>query len=277
VLFGLLLALGWAYWVTLGRLVGVWARDPQYSHGFLVPVFALVLLWLRRDRLAGGSCRLSWLGLPLLGLAGVLRLAGAHYFFGWLDALSLLVCLAGVAAMMGGWLALRWAWPAVAFLVFMIPLPYQLRTGIGAPLQQAATTGSVYVLQTLGRPALAEGNVIVVGDLRVGVVEACDGLSMRVIFFAVSTAVAGLVQRPWWERALIVLSALPVGLVSNLVRVTATALLYELGGKELGDAIFHDWSGWLMMPLAICLLWAELALVSLLLAPEEAAGPVPVY
>src|SRR5205809_573306 len=100
---------------------------------------------------------------------------------------------------------------------------------------------------------------------------------MLVVFFAMSTAVAGLVNRPAWEKAVIVASAIPVAILSNVIRITATALLYEVGGKELGDAIFHDWSGWLMMPLALCLLWGELFLLSHLLAEDEARQPIALY
>jgi exosortase len=276
VLCGLLGALVWAYWATLSGLVRTWGRDPQYSHGYLVPLFAVAVLWLRRqDRPTMYFCY-SWKSFPLLAAAALLRLIGAYYFFSWLDAGSLLLCLAGVAVLLGGGPALRWVWPAIAFLVFMIPLPYQVRTGLGGPLQRIATEASVYTLQTLGSPAIAEGNTININDLRIGVVEACDGLSMLIVFLAICTAVAGLIQRPWWERIVIVASAIPLAVLANVIRITVTSLLYEAAGKELGDAIFHDWSGWLMMPLALFLLWAERALLSCLLVKDEVPQPLAV-
>jgi exosortase len=275
-LVGLGVSLVWAYWGTVGRLAQTWTRDAQYSHGFLVPVFAGVLLWLRRDHLPTVSVCFSWQGLPLLALAAILRLGGTYYFFTWLDSISLLFCLAGLVVVVGDWAALRWAWPAIGFLAFMIPLPYQLQMALGGPLQRIAAVASAYALQTLGRPAVTEGNIIVIDETRVGVVEACNGLSMLVIFFAISTAVAGLVRRPWWEKTLIVASAVPVALLANIIRITATALLYELAGKELGDAIFHDWSGWLMMPLALGMLWVELCVLSYLFTEEEPAQPIAV-
>src|SRR5438094_7765612 len=200
VLIFLAASLAWAYWATFGRLAQTWARNPNYSHGYLVPVFAGFLLWLRRNQLAGISFRLNWRGLPVLAAGAGLRLVGAYYFFNWLDPASLLFYLAGVAVVAGGWAALRWAWPAIGFLAFMIPLPYQVETAMGQPLQRVAALASAYTLQTLGRPAVAEGNIITLNEMRIGVVEACNGLSMLVIFFAVSTAVAGLVNRPSWEK-----------------------------------------------------------------------------
>jgi exosortase len=276
VLIGLAASLVWAYWVTFGRLIQTWARDPQYSHGYLVPVFAAVLLWLRRERLKGASFRFSWQGLPLLAAAALLRLAGAYWFISWLDTASLLVCLAGITVVLGGWPALRWAWPAIGFLGFMLPLPYQLQVALGQPLQRIATVSSTYILQTLGLPAIAEGNVIQMGELRIGIVEACNGLSMLVIFFAISTAVAMLVQRPKWEKAVIVASAIPIAVLANIVRIVATALLNELAGGGVAHAVFHDWSGWLMMSLALGILWGEMALLSCLLITRETSEPLAI-
>ena len=266
----------WAYWPTLTRLVDCWRRDPQYSHGYLVPVFALVLLWLRRQRLAAAAAAFSWWGTVLLLAAAAVRLAGAYFYVAWLDGISLLMCLVGLAVVVGGWTALRWAGPAIAFLGFMIPLPYQLQTALGRPLQRIATAASTYTLQTVGLPAVAEGNVILLGDLSIGVVEACNGLSMLMVFFAISTGVAMLVRRPAWEKAVLVASAIPTALLANIVRIVVTALLYEFAGDAAARALFHDWSGWMMMSLAVGLLGGEMALLSRLLVEGEARQPLAI-
>src|SRR5581483_4191267 len=120
----------------------------------------------------------SWAALPWLLAAAALRLAGAAFYVDWFDAVSLLPCLAGLCVLLGGPAALKWAGPSVAFLVFMLPLPYTAEVALARPLQSLATATSTYALQTLGVPALAEGNVIVIGQYRLGVVEACSGLGM---------------------------------------------------------------------------------------------------
>src|SRR5436305_589397 len=78
------------------------------------------------------------------------------------------------------------------------------------PLHGIATVSSTFLLQTLGLPALAEGNVILLNDVHIGIVEACSGLRMLVIFFALSTAVALLTRRPLWEKVVVALSAVPI-------------------------------------------------------------------
>jgi exosortase/archaeosortase family protein len=93
-------------------------------------------------------------------------------------------------------------------------------------------------------------------------VEACSGLSMLMIFFALSTAVALLIRRPWPERALLVASALPIAILSNIIRITVTGVLHKTAGSEVADLVFHDLAGWLMMPLALGMLWTELRLLN---------------
>jgi exosortase len=268
----------WSYWTTLGRLVGRWSEDPQYSHGYLVPAFALYLLWLRRDRLLRHSSLIlpsegrAWgLGLAFLGLAAALRLGGAYYSFEYFDQISLLPCCAGIFLLAGSTPALYWSWPSVAFLAFMIPLPDIVSSALSAPMQSFATAAGTFALQVIGRPAIAEGNVILLNDMELGIVEACSGLRMLVVFFALSTAVAILVRKPLWEKLFLACSALPIALASNVLRIAVTGLFYDTFGNHFGGAFFHDLAGWLMMPLGLGFLGIELWILKNLLV-ERSSG-----
>lgn len=254
----------WAYWPVVGEMAHKWQTDPQFSHGYLVPLFALYLLWSGRDRPSRlrDSTRFRTAGWMLLAAGIALRWAGAFYYVEWFEAVSLLPVLAGMTAAVGGPAAFARSWRAIAFLAFMIPLPYRVETALSLPLQRLATRCSTYVLQTLGRPAFAEGNVIVINDVQIGIVEACNGLGMLLLFFAVATAVALLARRTRLERAIIVLSAVPIAVAANVIRVTVSSLVYETLGAYWSDVVFHDLAGWLMMPIALGLLWLELAVLS---------------
>jgi exosortase len=276
VLSGLGAGLVWAYWPKFADLAECWSHNSTYSHGYLVPFFALALLWLRRGQLAEVRPQLTWWGVPLLAAAAALRLGGAYFFVTWAENVSLLPALAGLAVLLGGGRGLRWSWPAIAFLAFMIPLPYQVEAALPYPLQRLATLASTYTLETLGFPALAEGNVILLNDVRIGVVEACSGLSMLFIFFALSTAVASVSRRPLLDRLIIVASAIPIALAANTVRIVATGILHETVGSRLANLVFHNLAGWLMMPLALAMLGLELLILSRLLRPMEAEAPMPV-
>jgi exosortase len=267
----------WAYAPTLAALMRRWRDDPQYSHGFLVPLLALVVWWAhaRRAPKSGEPARPNWWGLPLL-LAGLgLRLAGARFYLDWFDGLSLLPVLAGLVLLGGGWPALRRCGPAVAMLAFMLPLPFQVEGALSARLQGVATAGSTYLLQALGLPAVAEGNVICIDDVRLGVLEACNGLGMLSAFFAISAAVALVVRRPWPDRLAVLLSAVPVAVLVNVLRITATGVVCGLRGSPAGQALVHDLAGWLMMPVALLAMWLELHLLARLFLDTRPIGPVP--
>jgi exosortase len=275
--FGALLGVGvlWSYWTTLGKIAWRWSEDPQYSHGYLVPAFALYLLWSTRERLSKRPLNVNWLGLGLLGLAGGLRLGGAYFSYDYFDQISLLPCCAGLILLAGSWPALFWACPAIAYLGFMIPLPDRVSLAMSAPMQSFATAVSTFALQVFGRPAIAEGNVILLNDIELGIVEACSGLRMLVVFFALSTAVAMMIRKPLWEKLLIAGSAIPIALASNVLRITITGLFYDTFGNHYGGAFFHDLAGWLMMPLGLIFLGVELWVLKTLLIERSNQRPLP--
>src|SRR2546430_5825643 len=249
----------WCYWPTLRTMAERWSSDPQYSHGFLVPLFAAVVLWARRGHFEYARVQPSWWGFAFLVPALVLRLVGASMDFEAADAVSLLPTLAGLVVLVGGWDLLRWSWPAIAFLGFMIPLPFQLDMALAQPLRRIATVASTYLLQTLGFPAITEGNIILIDELRLGVIDACSGLGMLMTFFALATAMALVVKAPRLDRWIIVASAVPIAILANIIRITLTAVAYHLVGEY---PIFHDALGWLMMPLAVAVMWLELRFVA---------------
>lgn len=266
----------WAYWQTLGVLAARWDSEPLYSHCFLVPVFCGVIVWLRRDRFSEVRLAPNWLGVPLLLLGAAMRLAAARYYLEWFDGLSLIPCVAGLVLLSGGLPLLKVVYPAVLFLSFMVPLPFRIESVLAAPLQSVATLASTFGLQVFGYPAISEGNVILIHEHTIGVAEACSGLRMLVVFFAVSTAAAICVRKPLWEKTLVVLSALPIAIACNVIRIVATGVLFEVAGKEMAKLVFHDLAGWLMMLLAVALLRLELWVLSGILIDPPDREVVPV-
>ncbi|MBI3410345.1 MAG: exosortase/archaeosortase family protein [Planctomycetes bacterium] len=268
----LTLAFLWCFWPSLRIMAQRWSNDPQYSHGFLVPVFALVVLWSRRHMLAGAAWQPAWFGLPVLASGIFLKLVAAQIDLDPLDTFSLLPTLTGLGLFVGGWNFLRWCWPALAFLAFMVPLPFQIEIAMAHPLRRLATGMSTYLLQTLGYPAVAEGNIILIGQSRLGVAEACSGLGMLMTFFALATAMALVIRAPLLDRLVLVASAVPIAVIANVVRITATGAAGQMFGDETADWIMHDLAGWLMMPFALLVLWLEMLYLARLL-PLRAIQP----
>lgn len=174
------------------------------------------------------------------------RLAGELFFFEWLEMVSLLPVLAGVALLLGGRPALRWSCPSIGFLVFMFPQLHRVETGPSRPLQAVANRISTCALPTVGLPTFAEGNVIFVNEASVGVVEACNGPGMLILFFALATTGAIPVRKPLLDKLVIVASAVPIAVLANVVRIVANSVLLEVAGRRWADLVFHDLARWLI-------------------------------
>lgn len=254
----------WTYWNTVQAIMSNWSR-PQYSHGYLIPIFSLALLWLRYEPIGEVKASERWWGVALLAIGLGLRYALSYFALIIGDMATLVVSLLGVFLMVGGWRMLRWSWPAIAFLAFALPLPDFVERGILDPLQHWATRASTYVLQTLGFPAYSEGNTIRFSsnaDIQLGVVDACSGLRMLTIFLAMATAVTLVIALTWWEKLIVLLSAVPIAMVVNVFRISVMGILHLTVGREIADRVFHDFAGWVMMPMALGLLYVELQLLS---------------
>lgn len=263
----LLVGVAFAFHNAFAEMVRNWIKYPDYSHGFLVPFVAAYLLYSRRGKFPPLiEWPEPWGLLPLM--VGLILSTTASTFniakeFG--QGIGLILALAGVVLLLLGRPGLRWAWPGLAFLVFLVKLPDRIEILFTFKLRQIATDASNYLLQTLGYPSYVSGpggTVITVGDVRLGVEWACSGLSMVLTFVAMGAAFALLMtNRSIWDRLFVFGAAIPIAIVSNILRITVTALIYiqadnrDNTWKWLGDKIVHDLAGWLMMPLALGFLW----------------------
>jgi exosortase len=272
----LLVVLIWGYWNSLSEAAIYWT-GPQYSHGWLVPLFTIALLWMRREPFREVVPVERWWGVGLLSVSLVARLMCAQIGLDIPDMWTFVPSVAGLVLIVGGWHMLKWAGPAVAFMIFMFPLPWTLEQSLLNPLQSLATKVSTYALQTLGIGAYHEGNRICIGELQMGVVDACSGLRMLTIFVALSTAMVLVTDRPWWERAVILVSAIPIALAVNVIRITVTGILHLTVGGDLAELVFHDLAGWVMMPMALGMLYVELLILSNLFIEVDADAPAPVF
>jgi eight transmembrane protein EpsH (proposed exosortase) len=269
----IVLAVGtWAYFPTLQEIVTAWNQEADYSHGYLVIPMAILFLWLQRKAFPGIS-EGGWLWGGLLVLVSVsMRLLAGTYFIEAVDAWSLLLWLAGCVTILFGWPVLRWSAPSIAFLIFMIPLPFRVEGLLSLPLQRIATKISCWGLQLLGQPAIAEGNTILVGDHQLEVAQACSGLRLFVSILALGIAYLMLVRRSWWERLVLLAAVVPIAIVANSARIIATGLLYEFASSETAHRFSHDLAGWAMIPFAALLFWLVLWYLGKLFQEHEQLG-----
>ena len=263
----------WAYWPTLVNLAAAWDREPDYSHGYLVPPLALLFLWMRRDRFPGADLQYAWLGLALLALSVAARVFGAWVYVDAIDGWSMLLWWGGVACLLLGVRGAFWAAPSVLFLGFMVPLPFSAERLLSLPLQRVATKLSVVSLQMLGQPALSEGNVILLEDHRLEVAQACSGLRIFMGIIALAFAYVVTTRGTWWQKGLIVLAVGPIALISNAARIVITGLLYQFVSGRTAEKFSHDFAGYLMIVFAAALFGMFLWYLGKLVRVEESLDP----
>ena len=232
-----------------------WRIEPDYSHGYLILPLACILLWIRRDSFPGLRERCEPLGLLLIAFSVCMRIAGRLLYMDFLDGYSLVPLLAGLVWFLCGLPALKWSAPAIAFLFLLVPLPYRLESGLSWQLQGIATSLSTGFLRVLGLPAVSEGHTIWVGENQLMVAEACSGMRIFVGMIALAAFWAATVKRCWLDRFILLGAAIPFALLANATRITVTGVLYGWFPSENARQMIHDWSGFLMIPLAAALLW----------------------
>jgi exosortase len=261
----------WLYWPVLKVLAAQWGEDPNYSHGFLVPVLSAYFVWERRARLARITPRPSWWGAALL-LLGLLMLGigqvGAELF---LQRVSLVGVLAGLVLLALGRETLRVLSFPLAFLLFMVPLPAIVVNAIAFPLQGFAAQTATLCLFALDIPVLREGNVITLASTSLEVAEACSGIRSLMALLALGTVYAYFSERTMWKRWVIVAASVPVAIAANAFRVAGTGVLAHYFGAEAAQGFYHDFSGWLVFAAAFILLLGIGTLLGRIGRREQAA------
>jgi len=268
-LMSLLGATVWSYWGTIGQLWEEWQSNEDYSAGQLVPVVALIFVWVERKKLAACVPRPCWWGgMALLVLAQLGRAFGLLFMFESGERYSLALTITALVLLVGGRQVLRCLGWTLLFLFLMVPFPGQIHNRISGPLREMATNGSVFLLEVFFNEIRHEGHIIYFKEHTLGVLEACSGLRMLTAFIIVACFIAYMVRRPRWQKGVVVFSSIPIAVVCNVIRIFVTALLIALVSSEVGEKFFHDFAGLVMMPAAVMLIFGELWLMDKLIVPD---------
>lgn len=249
--FGLLLAIGYASVFRL--LVVQWMSEPDFGHGFFVPLVAGYIIWQKRGDLMLVPISPNWWGAIVLAWA-TLQLAvavlGAELFLG---RTALLLSLTGAVLLMMGTAMLRALAFPMLLLLFMIPIPVVVFNQLTFPLQLLASNIAEVALSVLGVPVLREGNILELPSQRLSVVEACSGIRSLLSLSFLSLVYAYFFDSKVWMRWVLLAAAVPIALLVNAARVTLTGLISEYD-RQLADGFFHSAEGWVMFMLALGLL-----------------------
>lgn len=243
------------YGPILKALVLNWWQDPNYGHGFLVPVFSGYVLWKERSRLARLPTRPSNFGLVvMLGAIGLLLIGslGAELFS---SRVSLIFLVGGIVIFLAGWKMLRAVSFPLGFLILMIPIPVLIYNQITFPLQLLASRFATFWLQLVNVPVLREGNLIILPNYTLEVVEACSGIRSLMTLITLAVAYGYLMNDRRWLRWVLALLMIPIAIVSNAIRIMGAGLLTYHFGHEMAEGFFHEFSGWVIFVAALILMF----------------------
>jgi len=247
---------GWIYAPIIVRLVRQWWSDPNFSHGFFVPVFSGFVLWQNRARLAAIKPRPSAWGLPviLISLATlVVGIFGAELF---LSRVSVILLIAGMVIFFLGWTMFRAVLFPLAFLVLMVPIPAIVFSQITLPLQILASKLAAWMLPVFGVPVLREGNIINLPAMPLEVAQACSGIRSLMSLTTLAIMYGYLMEQRIWVRAALAVASVPIAVAANALRIVGTGLIVQYWDPDKAEGFFHLFSGWLVFVVSLLMLFA---------------------
>jgi exosortase D (VPLPA-CTERM-specific) len=265
-------ALAWGgFAVTVGLLYLVfehailhlsydWQKE-EYSHGYLLPVIAL-LMGLHRLAARPSVPKPTWKGIGLLLFGLAIATFGAHAAARHFVLVGLWLSLISLSLVYLGAKSTAILMPAFVYLLFSFPAPTELYANLSLELQLLSSSVGAALLDLLGISVLQNGNIIDLGTYSLQVVEACSGLRYLFPLVSFGYLIAYLLKDSWWKRAVILFSTIPIAIAMNVVRIAAVGIAVEQWGPTMAEGVVHDFQGWLVFLLCICVLMVEVKILS---------------
>lgn len=244
------------------RIMVKWWERGDYNYCYLVPFIVMYLTWEKRDALATLPSQSTWAGFyPLvwgLLLFWMGELGGEFYTL----YLSSWLVLFGLLWTHLGWRKLKVILFPICFILTMFPPPNFVYFNLSLRLKLISSKLGVWILQAFGKTAYREGNVIDLGFTQLQVVDACNGLRYLFPLIVLSLLVSYLFKSAWWKKTIIIISAIPISIFVNGLRIASVGLLYPIWGPKVAEGFFHDFSGWAIFMVSFAALMGEMWLLN---------------
>ncbi|HZF25783.1 MAG TPA: VPLPA-CTERM-specific exosortase XrtD [Steroidobacteraceae bacterium] len=251
-----------AFWSGLAKMVSVWFGRPEYSHGVLIPIVALFLVWQRVGELSQLEFKGSWAGVVLVLLGAVLDVIGGLAATYALQEYGFLIALYGVVLSLTGAEVFRRLAAPLLVLLLMIPLPEFLLNNFSAQLQLISSQLGVWFIRLFDISVLVEGNVIDLGAYKLQVAEACDGLRYLFPLMTLGFIMAYLFKAAFWKRVLLFLSSIPITIVMNSLRIGLIGVSVEYWGVEMAEGFLHRFEGWVVFMASAAVMLLEIVVLA---------------
>ncbi|MCR9212730.1 MAG: VPLPA-CTERM-specific exosortase XrtD [Proteobacteria bacterium] len=237
-----------------------WMNKEEFTHGPLMFLVSLYLLWARRSLLDSYDTRLNWVGVVFCIMAVCVYSLAVKSGIENIRHLSLFLMIFGMFIAFGGVTYGRFVLPSLILLPFVVPPPAFLNANLTYGLQLVSTDMSVFMLRGVGISVFQDGNIIDMGTLKLAVVEACAGLRYLYPMIGLGVLAGMLFDIPIWKRGLFVVISAGVSIIMNSVRIFLTGAFAEWTNTDVSDGFFHLFEGWVfflfsfVVMIAICYL-----------------------
>lgn len=252
-IIGLLLAI--LYRRVAMKLFYDWYAIPDYSHGFLVPLFSIFLIWEKRKNLINIPVKPTWAGVPLILFSIAVLIVGVYGVELFTARISFVMLLCGIIWTLLGWAMLRALAFPILILLLAIPIPAIVFNQITFPLQLLASRIASDVLPVLGVPTLQEGNIIELPVMKLEVAEACSGIRSLMSLFTLAIFYGHFMERTTTRRLILALASIPIAVTANVARIVGTGLCVQYWDPDKALGFFHEFSGWVMFVVSLCCLY----------------------
>ena len=257
------------YFRVAAKLVFDWYDLPDYSHGFLVPFFAVFVMWDNRKVLRDIPLRPSWAGVPLIVFGIIVVVLGVYGADLFLSRISFLILVSGLIwTFLGRPMLYALRFP-LFILLLAIPFPAIVFNQITFPLQLLASHLASLILPVLGVPVLLEGNVIELPVMKLEVAEACSGIRSLMSLFTLAVFYGYFLERTTRRRVILALASIPIAIAANTARIVGTGLCVQYWDPEKALGFFHEFSGWVMFVISLVCLYVLHRLMRLVRAPKS--------
>jgi exosortase len=254
-----LLLLVWAavFFPVIPPMVSTWVDHSDNSHALLVPLISLYFLWVKRTDLAQVTVRGSTFGWVVLVVSLALYLVSFAGGIAFVARVTLVTALVGLLWSCLGTAMIREAAFPLGFLFFMVPVPGTLLGMVAFPLQMAATKISANLIQFCSIPVYREGNMLYFLQTQLEVAEACSGIRSIMSLTMLSVIFSYMASGSRWRKVVLVLSAIPVAMAANILRVSGTGVLAHFFGDRVARGFLHEFSGMVVFAFGLLVLFLE--------------------
>lgn len=232
------------------------SADSYYSHGFLIPFVAGGLIWVKRRQLINIRWEYNFWGLILINFALFLHFLSTLVEVFFVSGFSiLLLVFSTILFLFGKKLTQKIIFP-ISFLIFMFPLPSVAINTISFPMKMFVTKSAVFILHTfLNIPLKNEGFQVFFSNGSLTIENPCSGLRSLIVMLALGSILAYLLKASMPKKILLFLLAIPIAILSNMIRVILLCLGVYIYGNQITEGFFHDFTGYLVFIIAFVTFW----------------------